>query len=285
VGAGRRVALLAAAPAAAIALAACGADDESPAAGDNPVAAAATLTLEAGSSSFTQVATIDITALGADVSGDFTAEGEFEFAERRGRYTLDLTDLVGQLGVPGSATGEVIREDTVVYLSFPLLSLLVPGATEWIKIDLGESSELAGFDLGRFNELVDPALYLAYLQAASDDAEDLGSEDVSGTETTHYRTTVDLERALETAPASQQSTIQALIDADTSLLPADVWIDDDGLVRKIAFEFPATDQPGAGAVTMELSDFGVEVTLDMPSDDEVTDIAELQSEVGGASTA
>jgi hypothetical protein len=279
------VALLAAAPAAAIALAACGADDDAPVDGDNPVAAAATRTLEAGSSSFTQVATIDITALGADVSGDFTAEGEFEFAERRGRYTLDLTDLVGQLGVPGSATGEVIREDTVVYLSFPLLSLLVPGATEWIRIDLDESSELAGFDLGRFNELVDPALYLAYLQAASDDAEDLGSEDVSGTETTHYRTTVHLEQALETAPASQQSTIQSLIDAGTSLLPADVWIDGEGLVRKISFEFPATDQPGAGAVTMELSDFGVEVTLDTPPDDEVTDIGELQSEVGGASTA
>ena len=66
---------------------------------------------------------------------------------------------------------------------------------------------------------------------------------MSGTETTHYRTTVDLELALETAPASQQSTIQALIDAGTTFLPADVWIDGDGLVRKIAFEFPPPTSP------------------------------------------
>ncbi len=285
-GAGRRVALLAAAPAAAIALAACGADDDSaPEGGENPVAAAAARTLAAESSRFALVATIDVTALGVDVSGEFTAEGEFEFAEGRGRYTLDLTDLVGQLGVPGSATGEVLREDDVVYLNFPLLALLAPGGNEWIKIDLGSDAELAGFDLGRFNELVDPALYLAYLQAASEDTEDLGSEDVSGTETTHYRTTIDLELALETAPASQQSTIQALIDAGTTLLPADVWIDGDGLVRKISFEFPATDQPGTGSVSMELSDFGVDVTFDTPAADEVTDIGELQGEVGGASTS
>jgi hypothetical protein len=274
------VALLAAVPA-AVALAACGGDDEASGESDeNPVVAAATDTLAEGSSSFTLEADIDVNALGTELTGRFTADGEFEFAERRGRYTLDLTALVGQLGLPGSATGEVFREDTIVYLNFPLLALLVPGGKEWIKIDLEGDSELAGFDLGRFNELVDPALYLAYLQAATDDVEEIGAEDVSGTETTHYRVPVDLERALETAPSSQQSTIQALIDAGTTLLPADVWVDGDGLVRKIAFEFPATDQPGAGSVEMELSDFGTEVAFDLPPDEDVTDISVLQGEVG-----
>jgi hypothetical protein len=274
------VALLAAVPA-AVALAACGSDDEPSGGSDeNPVVTAATATLAEGSSSFTLGADIDINALGTELTGRFTADGEFEFAERRGRYTLDLTALVGQLGLPGSATGEVLREDTVVYLNFPLLALFVPGGKEWVKIDLGADAELAGFDLGRFNEIVDPALYLAYLQAATDDVEDVGAEDVSGTETTHYRVPIDLERALETAPSSQQTTIQALIDSGTTLLPVDVWIDGDGLVRKVAFELSATDQLGPSSVEMELSDFGTEVTFDVPADEDVTDISVLQGEVG-----
>jgi hypothetical protein len=36
---------------------------------------------------------------------------------------------------------------------------------------------------------------------------------------------------------------------------------------------------------MDLSDFGVEVALDLPSPDEVTDVSELQGEISPASTS
>ena len=268
-------------------MAACGADDDlrPPEGGENPRSRRpAARTLAAESSRFALVATIDITALGVDVSGDFTAEGEFEFAERRGRYTLDLTDLVGQLGVPGSATGEVLREDTVVYLNFPLLALLAPGGNEWIKIDLGSDAELAGFDLGQVQRARRPR---AVPGLPAGGRRGHGGPRFRGRERDGDHALPDDDRPRACAgdgPGSQQSTIQALIDAGTTLLPADVWIDGDGLVRKISFEFPATDQPGAGSVSMELSDFGVDVTFDIPAADEVTDIGELQGEVGGAST-
>jgi hypothetical protein len=143
---------------------------------------------------------------------------------------------------------------------------------------------VGGFDLGRFNELVDPSLYLAYLKAASGEVDEVGTEDFDGTQVTHYLATIDLERALEEAPASQTGTIQALIDAGTSSLPVDVWIDDDGLVRRLFVEFAAGDQPGTGSVALELSDFGTDVVVEPPPSDQVTDVAELQGEVGASTS-
>jgi len=284
-GRGRRVALAVAIPVAAAALTACGSDEGSPAdEGRNVVARAAEDTLAEGSSSFALDATIDIAAAGRQVTGTFTGEGDFDFAEARGSYTLDLTDLVGQLGVPGSVTGEALRDGTVVYLNVPLISSFAPGVKEWIKIDLGSNASVGGFDLGRFTELVDPSLYLTYLTAASGETDEVGAEDLDGTQVTHYSASVDLERALEEAPASQASTIQALLDAGTSSLPVDVWIGADGLVRRLFFEFAAGDQPGIGSVAVELSGFGVDVSFDLPSPDEVTDVAELQGEVGASTS-
>lgn len=284
-GRGRRVAFAVAIPVAAVALTACGSDQGSSGdEGGNVVATAAEDTLAEGSSSFGLEATIDISAAGRQVTGTFTGEGDFDFAETRGSYTLDLTDLVGQLGVPGNVTGEALRDGTVVYLNVPLISSFAPGAKEWIKIDLGSNASLGGFDLGRFTELVDPSLYLTYLTAASGETEEVGSEDLGETQVRHYSGSVDLERALEEAPASQTSTIKALLDAGTSSLPVDVWVDADGLVRRLFFAFAAGDQTGIGSVSVELSDFGVDVSLDLPSPDEVTDIAELQGEAGASTS-
>jgi hypothetical protein len=284
-GRGRRVALVVAVPVAAAALAACGSDDAaSEDGGGNVVAAAAADTLAEGSSGFSLDATIDIVAAGRQVTGTFTGEGEFDFAGTQGSYALDLTDLVGQLGVPGSVTGEALRDDTIVYLNVPLISTFLPGVKEWLQIDLGSNASVGGFDLGRFNELVDPSLYLAYLKAASGEVDEVGTEDFDGTQVTHYLATIDLERALEEAPASQTGTIQALIDAGTSSLPVDVWIDDDGLVRRLFVEFAAGDQPGTGSVALELSDFGTDVVVEPPPSDQVTDVAELQGEVGASTS-
>jgi LppX_LprAFG lipoprotein len=284
-GPGRRGAVLAALPLAVLSLAACGSDEASVGTGDNAVAAAAEQTLAEGSARFTLAADIAVSAFGRNAEGTFTGDGEFDFTDTQAHYTLDLTDLGGELGLPGNVTGDVLRDGDVVYLNFPLLGILFPNVKDWIKLDLGSGAQLAGFDLGRFAEVVDPSLYLSYLEAATGEADEVGSEDVSGVQTTHYTTEIDLEQARDTAPESQRSTIDALIASGTTTLPADVWIDQDGLVRKLVFEYSGDSGVGVSSVSMELSDFGVEVALDLPSADEVTDVSELQGEISPASTS
>ena len=43
----------------------------------------------------------------------------------------------------------------------------------------------------------------------SDDVEEVGTEEVRGVDTTHYRGTIDLERALEQVPESVKPQVEA----------------------------------------------------------------------------
>ena len=78
----------------------------------------------------------------------------------------------------------------------------------------------------------------------------------------------------------------ALLDAE---MPADVFIDDNGMVREIAFDFSVPDSTGSTAakatLTVDLFDFGTAVGIDPPPADQVTDVtaklAQLPHSPGG----
>ena len=77
--------------------------------------------------------------------------------------------------------------------------------------------------------------------------EDQGSEDVDGVSTTKYHAVIDLDKIAGLAPADQREAVGRLgeLAEDTygiSELPLDVWIDDQGLPRKLFYEIDATVQ-------------------------------------------
>jgi hypothetical protein len=100
-------------------------------------------------------------------------------------------------------------------------------------------------------------------------------------ETTHLSATVDLADALEAAPEAQREQLQEQLDsfgagADDVLatdMPVDVYIDGDGRVRR--FEV-AMEIPGAGDmnVTIDFSDFGDDVDIEVPDDSDVSDVSD-----------
>ena len=273
--------------AAVLALAACGGGDEPSAEPGEAVAAAATNTAEADSSKIAFTATFGVPTgvEGEATEGALSGEGEFDYENRRGRLTVDLGDLLAEAGLPGDASFELLLDENVLYLNFPLLTAFVPDAKEWLKVDLEEAAGLGGFDLSQLGGN-DPTRYLDYLKATGADVEEVGSEEVRGVETTHYRATVDLNEALELVPEEQRASVQALIDAGTTLLPLDTWVDGDGLVRRIDVDVPAGESGATGNVTMDLFEFGVDVEIEPPPADQVTDVSELEGLAGvGAATA
>jgi hypothetical protein len=104
---------------------------------------------------------------------------------------------------------------------------------------------------------------------------------------------ITLRDALDRAPADQRDRIQRAIDqlgsgADQLLdasLPVDVFVDDDGLVRKLAMNFDLPGQSGTGAgsaaITMEMFDFGSDVSIEPPPADQVTDVTSTFSQMTG----
>ena len=86
---------------------------------------------------------------------------------------------------------------------------------------------------------------------------ELGTEQIGGVDTTHYR-----GRLAATAGATAG--------------PFDVWVGkDDGYVRRMQFATGAAGSTPSTHLTMDLSDFGKDVTITVPSAAETADATTL----------
>jgi hypothetical protein len=258
---------------------ACGGESLSPQAA---VAQAATKYEEAGSSRVSMSATMT-----GVPGGPFTFTGEGEFDRERGRMTMDMSELGEATGGAFAGELEMILDDLVMYMKFPeAITEQLPGGKSWVRIDLRKAGKELGIDLEELMQVQqsDPSQSLQYLRGASDDFEEVGEEEVRGVETTHYRGTIDLHKAVEQLPEDARESFERAIDLiGTNDLPLDVWIDDDGMARRMKYEQPlpsAGGEEGAMELTMEFFDFGVDVDVEPPPADEVIDIQEL---IGAAS--
>ena len=238
---------------------------------------------------------------GADEQLSFSGEGAFDAASKRASFAVDMSAFAKLLGGfasalgGGNATGlpdfddpagwkiEVVQDGDVAYLRFPAIDAQLPNGKTWIKASEGDA-KVGGFD---FHELEsfsssDPRELLDVLRSLSGDLETVGTEELRGVETTHYRAVVDpVELAKGAATAGQatdglfdQLTAQSGIGA----VPLDVWIDANGLVRKLSMEVSATDQAsqaGAATISFELWDYGETVDIELPPASQVADASAL----------
>ncbi len=269
----------------------CGGDEVSP---EAAVAEAATKTADAGTSRMEFSATIEPPAAVSSEELEFGGSGVFDYKARRGRLEYDLSGLLEAAGQEtGNAEAELLFDEFVLYMRFPLLAQSLPDGKEWVKIDLQKIGEQQGFDLGQLSQLTqsDPSQFLNYLRAASKDVAEVGEKEVRGVATTHYRAKIDLEKVADQAPAESREQVRASIDAlirQTGMrtMPVEVWIDEDGLLRRerleMTFDVPGgasgIEQEAAMTMTMDFFDFGVEVDVEPPPADQVTDITELAAQ-------
>ena len=259
---------LVAALVACLALVACSSSEDADAV--EAVRRAPDRTIEAGSAR--AGLNVSFTSGGAPVA--IRGDGVFDLRNRVGGLTLDLGALAGAFG--GGPVETVIGGDAV-YVRLPPGQ---PGGRPWLRLDVATLSQQAGLTQGSLAQLqqADPTQALTYLKGALDDVDEVGQEDVRGEETTHYRGTVDLRKASASLPPEAQGGVEQLVASlGTSTLPADVWIDDDGRIRRMRF---SADADGAGpsqpgTVEIDLFDFGVTADVQLPPPDQVTDLANL----------
>jgi hypothetical protein len=229
--------------------------------------------------------TIAITEQG--YSGAVTAEGAFDFANRTGALTMDMSAMRIP-GVQGAIGLRVV--DGVIYMNLGSMLGSTPEARQlfgdkpWIKLDVTKAGGV-GAAAGGFGGLgtSDPTSTLDALRGAGSDVRVVGHDEVRGVETTHYHATIDLERALDKLPAAQRDrAARAMQELGTGSVPADVWIDAQGRLRKLTMTLDATTEgTHVGAVTMELYDFGTPVDVQAPPADQVTDLGSMLGGVTG----
>jgi hypothetical protein len=124
---------------------------------------------------------------------------------------------------------------------------------------------------------------LAYLRGVSGDVQVVGPDSTRGEPTTRYRGAVDPAKVAEQLPAAARPQATAMAGQVGQMLPADLWIDSQGRLRKLVLTAdlakvqgaPAGPATGTATVTLELWDFGTTVDVTAPPPEQVVDVGGL----------
>lgn len=231
-----------------------------------------------------------------------TGSGSVDGVAGRSHITMDMRDLVQLLSASGDASAEelaavvgdgvieVVQDGTTVYMRFPFFSELLGAKTPWVSMVAPDGSQ-AGLEdlglgsLGGFGAFGDPTQgpesLLEGLKLLDEDVREVGAESVRGVSTTRYSGTLDLFKMLALAAPEAQAELGSMSGGMSGfLMPFDVWIDGDGLPRRMRMTMdfsslgfvPAGSEAPAMSFTYEMFDYGEPVAIRIPSASEVTPI-------------
>jgi hypothetical protein len=218
---------------------------------------------------------------------------EAEGFSMTGNGVTSLKDTTGQMTMVMEAGGQQQTMEyrmlgDVMYMKMPGL----PVAKEWVKLDLKALGETQGVDLQALTQMRDndPTQSLAYLSGVSEDVRVDGEEDIRGAHTTRYKATFDLNKAAAQTPEAKEKVDKLIQQMGTSTMPATVWIDDDGRMRKMTYDIDlskasaAAGARGTMTTTFEMYDFGAKVDVQAPPAADTADGAQLfaQLQQGGS---
>jgi hypothetical protein len=220
-----------------------------------------------------------ITAAGEEVEMTGSAVGSADGS----RMWMDMQS--GPLpGMPDGFSMETIMDDGIMFMSAETFESM-GGPTngldgkDWILIDLsdvapGLEEDFADLAQGRN----DPTQALGYLKGAAD-VELVGPDSIDGMETTHYRGTVDLEKAVaEVQAGAREEVRQAIEEFGRTTLPFDVWLDDEGRLRRMTYSItsaPGAPQSFSMVITMDITAYDAELDFETPSRDDAVELADL----------
>lgn len=250
---------------------------------EDRLAAAPAATIAAGTARTTFTATVvDVNGAGSGTV-TFGGEGEIDFENQQASSRSDLSELLRQGGVD-DIDGELesVVDGAISYVRSPFFTTMVGAPTPWIRIDPAALESATGMDMTQLSGLTsnDPNAQLAFLAGVVEGSvEEVGAGEVRGTPTTRVRAMVDLRKAAEDTGAvtDPQAFEQFVASLGGGELAVEVDLDDDDRVRQLAYEHRLPAGGGGGHQRSELQyfDFGADVAISIPPEDQVTDLGDL----------
>src|SRR6476620_6219891 len=188
----------------------------------------------------------NVTVPGFDKELVFSAEGAFDTPAKRSQMSVDLSSVAelmksfgaslggtvtGDLGSPEYWRLEVIQDGDIAYVHFPLLAKQLPGGKTWLKGDAKSLSSADAAQLKQFGSLAgtDPRDVFGFLKAVSGSIEAVGTDEIRGVETSHYKATIDTAKLEQLVPAAQRQSLggldQSVQQSGLTEIPLEIWID------------------------------------------------------------
>jgi hypothetical protein len=186
-------------------------------------------------------------------------EGEEMSFEGEGTFTADSTRgrMQGTMTAPGQGemTFEGIVADGVMYLKGDQIP--TPQGKEWLKTPDPPASTLSPSEFARFLR-------------ESESVKNVGTEEIRGEQTTHFRGPLDIR---ELAEESGDEIIQRLSRSpavDDLRFMIDIWVGPDDLPwRMIANVSMPAQASGSLTITADILEYDVDVNADEPPADKV----------------
>lgn len=203
-------------------------------------------------------------------------------AALREAETFNFTTVTETMGQPATLTGQarfgddgaemkatstgaqamdVILLDQVMYMKSPEMGT----GDKYLRLDLSDPDSL----FGMLGKATDPEVMFQALQTPKK-LELVGSEEVDGVATNHYRVTID--------PADYFKAMEfpgAMAEFMPKEMVTEMWVDGDNLPRKFSTTtetpMPQGGKPVSSSTEGTYSDFGVEVEIEAPPADEISD--------------
>jgi hypothetical protein len=241
----------------ALPLAACGGTTSDVTSLD-PLAQAANKTTNVSGAHFQMSARI------GDQSQTIAFSGPGEIADHGRQLHMQLTLPASVLGAGGTGNAqlELVSSDKAYYLRGGPFEQFAPG--KWVKV----KSDDPTFNLGQN----DPSQMLEYLRATSN-VDEVGKDTVHGVDTTHYSARLQLDKVADRVSTDAAKALkQATKTLGTKELPMDVWVDANGLVRRVKMDW----HPKGGSLVMSLDlfDFG-DVNIHVPASSDTVDLSNM----------
>ena len=231
-----------------------------------PAAAAAR-----GSARVSLESIVRLTGEGHTFSTVTRADGVSELGgARRGRMTLTVT--TNPSAGRGLSPCEMISQGTIVYVK----SREAAGGKHWVKVDI---AKVTGIDPSALSS--DPSAQLDYLKSVTGTVKVLGHEDIRGVSTTHYQYTLDVNQFMARLPSSstRQQMQSALRELGITAFPLNTWIDEDGLPRRVSFDWKTTKQGATFDLSTRIDtyDYGTSASISPPGAGDVATSANPMS--------
>jgi hypothetical protein len=226
----------------------------------------------------------------AAISEEVTPPGSSESITTSGSGVFDQPEKRGFLSIHVKAEGQTSTidaqySDLAIYMQLPAgHSSSIAHGKPWIMYDLrgvGEAMGVSYSALTSSESSTNPSQFLSYLKATSGVVTRVGTEEVRGVLTTHYRATIDYARFARVAPPSQRAAAQASASAlerltGSSTQPVEVWIAGQHRVRREDLTYhvclPGVSGSSAIHVQLEFYDYGIQAIPPLPTKGEIANV-------------
>jgi hypothetical protein len=215
---------------------------------------------------------------------EFKGAGVVDTRSHRTRVSVDLSSLAAISGAKGdlsSFQGEEVVDaagDTVIFLRIPFYSEHLPPSKPWLRLDYGKAVKQQGIAINALTLDQDPGQYLEFLRGATGKVRKVGSATVGGVDTTEYAGSLFILSYPRALSGARQTAAEHVADrivqlTKRSTFPTRVWVDGDGRVRRMTFDYTIPQSNTNPAVDykliLEYKQFGDEASIGLPPADEV----------------